>query len=1003
MIKKIYLLLILASFSIASSYAQEKKTQAILYADKYFAVEDYYLAAEYYNKEIEANPNNGYASFQLAECYRNFFDYDNAEKWYKRADETAGDQYPLAGYYHAMMLKVNGKYQQAVEKFEYFIATYTSQGSNDEFLKMANLHYNGAILALDALKKPQRDYSFQNAGAPVNTEYSEFSPIIWESDSSLILASGRITKENEDVYGRFGEAFLDYYRFEISGEEGWRQVFKGERPDKFEALNTKFHDATGVFSPEKDKFYYMRCSEKGTGGNVGCAIFVVKKENEAWGKSQKLNENINKGSWNGHPTLSSKGDTMFFASEREGGLGMKDIWFSALESGDESWGEAVNMGPDVNSELTDYFPNYYSEDNVLFYTSYGKEGLGGADIYMARGEGFKTVRNIGLPFNSNRDDLCMVLGDEKGYLASNRDGGLGSDDIYLFNIRSKEALIAEIETDTIEAELITIKGRIVDDAGIPVPDVKVLLLNAETDEVLKMTYTDYDGVFIFANLDPSINYKVILDEDAARNLTAEIDYNIDDLEIIATGEPIVAAVVDEPVLDDPVNNLVEDNTSDETIEEDVVVVDEQEEVIEEPTPIEEIDQLVAADKPFKVLFENIYYDFNKSSVRAEGKKVLDELAAYAKENTSVKIEITAHTDNLGSNEYNYSLAKKRGYSAHAYLLKQGVPKSAIIVNSVGEDKPLATNANDIGRQLNRRVEFHVSGGSSYEANAMVYVVPERTTIESIAQQFNMNEEELKAMNGLSGSDLAAFRPVRVRRTSSDDIIASESMSFTGAVSSQTNLPSDSPYFDKDAATTGSRETIEVANTGYNAGVKYYKYDGSGYHVVLPRNTLFSIANLCGSSVDEIASLNNLSGNRIYPGQRLKVSENASGSPVYNESSNTVSNNVSLDIPSESGKVYTPLADAGMKVSDQHGQIIDLGDGKRYVVAQGDNFYSICKRFNMSFDELKMMNGLTDYVLYVGQALKIKEGEEGTSTEKEETPVQVEKEEEEVETESEDDF
>lgn len=959
MTKRVYLFLILACFSVATSFAQDKKTQAILYADKYFAVEDYYLAAEYYNKEIEANPNNGYASFQLAECYRNFFDYDNAERWYKRADEIAGDQYPLAGYYHATMLKVNGKYEPSVEKFEYFIATYTPQGSNDEFLKMANLQYNGAILALDALKKPQRDYSFQNAGAPINTEYSEFAPTVWESDSSLILASGRITKENEDIFGRFGEAFLDFYRFEMSGEEGWREVFKGERPDKFEALNTKYHDATGVFSPDKQKYYYMRCSEKGTAGNVGCAIFVVKKDGEEWGKPTKLNENINKGNWNGHPALSSQGDTMFFASEREGGLGMKDIWYSVIEGGEDSWVEAVNMGPEVNSEMTDYFPSYYSADHVLFYTSYGKEGLGGADIYMAKGEGFKTVRNIGLPFNSNRDDLSMVLGEEKGYLASNRDGGLGSDDIYVFDIRSKEALIAEIETDTIEAELITIKGRIVDDSQIPVPDVKVLLLNADTDEVLKMTYTDNDGVFIFANLDPSINYKVILDEDAARILTSEIDYNIDDLEIVATGEPVVTAV-EEPVVAALVDDVATEDVVEDPVEDVVAIVEDPEPIEEQPTSTEDIDQLVAADKPFKVLFENVYYDFNQSAVRSEAKKVLDELANYAKNNASVKIEITAHTDNLGSNEYNYALAKKRGYSAHSYLISQGVPKSSIIVNSVGEDKPLATNANDVGRQLNRRVEFHVSGGSSYEANAMVYVVPKRTTIKSIAQQFNMSEEELKSLNGVSGNELAAYRPVRVKRSSSDDIVASESMSFSGTTNSN-SLPSSSPYFDMDAVMNGSRETMEVATSGYNAGIKYFKYDGSGYHVVLPRNTLFSIAKLCNTSVDDIVSWNDLSKNRIYPGQRLRVAEEVSES-----AENYSGDNGQYSI------AHAPLADAGIKVSDQHGQIVDLGDGKRYVVAEGDNFYSICKRFNMSFDELKQMNGLTDFVLYLGQALKIKD-------------------------------
>lgn len=909
-----------------------------MYADKYFAVEDYYLAAEYYTKELDKNPSSPYATYQLAECYRYFMDYDNAEKWYKRADELAGDQFPLAAYYHATMLKINGKYEPAVAKFEYFIATYEPQGSSDEFLKFATLDYNGAVLALDALKKPQRDYSFHNVGAPVNTEFSEFAPTIWESDTSIIIASARITDEKEEQYGRLGGAFLDNYRFE-QASEGWREVFKGEKGDKFEELNSKYHDAAGCFNKDQSKYYFTRCAEKGGAGEIGCAIYITKKEDDKWGKPVKLNANVNAEGWNAHPTLSTNSDTMFFASKRSNGQGMTDIWYS-VNSGGEEWSEAVNLGPSVNTELIDQSPNYYSEEHVLFYASNGKEGLGGLDIFMAKGADFGTIRNIGLPFNSNRDDFYMVLGADKGYLSSNRDGGLGNDDIYMFNIRSKEALVAEIETDTIDAELITIKGRIADEEGRPVPEVKVLLLNQDTDEVLKMTYTDNDGVFIFANLDPSINYKVVIDEEDAQKITAEIDYNVDDLEIIATGktEEPVLAVVEDPV-----------------VEEDPIV--EEDPVDEKPVTKDELDNLVAADKPFRVLFENVYFDFSKSVVRTEGKKVLSELADYANENPGIKIEITAHTDNVGTNEYNYVLAKRRGNAAYNYLISKGVPKSAIIINAVGEDKPLASNSNDVGRQLNRRVEFHVSGGNAYEPSAMVYVVPKRTSIADVAQQFNMSVDEVKELNGLSADELAAYKPVRVRRTLNDDVIATQSLNFSGAQSGN------SPYFDKEAALNSARETMEVATTGYNAGVKYYKYDGSGYYIVLPRNTLFSIAKITGTSMDEIRSLNNLDGNRIYPGQRLKVSTSASAPTEISESyDNTAA-----------------LADAGIAVSDQQGQVVDIGDGQRYVVKEGDNFYTICKQFDMSFEELRIANNLPDYgSLRAGMALKVK-AEEGESS------------------------
>lgn len=934
--QRLILILFVTILTINFSSAQDKKSAAIAYADKYFAVEEYYSAAEYYKKELESNPNNAYAVFQLAECYRYFFDYDNAEIWYKKADELAGDKYPLAAYYHALMMKINGKYQPAVEKFEFFIATYSPQGSNDEFLKTANLHYNGAILALEALKRPQRDYTFHNPGAPVNTEFSEFSPMIWENDTSIQIASGRVTEETKEVYGRTGEAFLDLYRLRLKEGKVWSLVADDQTNDDFKEFNSKYNDTPGCFSKDSSKHYFTRCDVKIQGDQLGCAIYVSQRMNKQWQAPVKLNTNINTGVWNAHPSLSTTDDTLFFSSKREGGMGMTDIWYSVTEeSGKDKWQEAINMGPEVNSELTDQSPNFYSEGHVLFYSSNGKEGFGGLDIFMAKGKDFSTIRNIGLPFNSNRDDFYMVLGHEKGYMSSNRDGGLGNDDIYMFNIMSKEALIAEIETDTIDAQSITIRGRIIDENAIPIPDVKVMLVNQENDEVLKTTYTDQEGVFVFSNLDPSLDYRVVLDDDAARNLITEINYHVDDLEVIASNEKLITNVAPK-----------------EIEKEEVVVIEKPIEVEpeeEKPTTVKELDQLVAADKPFRVLFENIYFDFNKSNVRPESKAVLNDLAKYAKANKNIKIELTAHTDNVGSDDYNYQLAQKRGKSAYDYLISKGVAKSSIVVNAAGENKPLAPNANEIGRQLNRRVEFHVSGGNtSYESEAMVYVVPQRTSLETVAEQFNMSVSELKDMNNLTSSELAAFKPVRVRRTMNDDIISAKTLSHSSASGVSAN-----PYFNREEALSSTRKTIEVATSGYNEGVKYFEYDGSGYYIVLPKNTLYSIAQICGISVDKLVALNNIKGDNIYPGQRLRISENASASSSFYNTSGA-------------------MVDAGLSLTDHQGQVVDIGDGKRYVVKEGDNFYTIAKEFNMSFEELRIVNGLPDYTLRLGMVLKVKD-------------------------------
>src|SRR5690606_2710048 len=112
----------------------------------------------------------------------------------------------------------------------------------------------------------------------------------------------------------------------------------------------------------------------------------------------------------------------------------------------------------------------------------------------------------------------------------------------------------------------------------------------------------------------------------------------------------------------------------------------------------------------KVLFENIYFDFDKYKLRREARKVLRELAAYWKEHPEIQIEMNANTDSYGSDEYNKILSRNRGKTALEYLIEQGVDKSALVVNALGEGNPIATNKNAAGRQLNRRVEFFVLGG-----------------------------------------------------------------------------------------------------------------------------------------------------------------------------------------------------------------------------------------------------------------------------------------------------
>lgn len=887
----------------------DKKSYEVQQADKYFNVNDYVLAVKYYKDALSREPDNVYVMYQMAECYRLYFDYDNAEKWYKSVVDKGDDQYTLAQYFYALMLKINGKYIPAGENFEFFIATYTPKDDDDTYFDQALLHYNGCILAQEQIALPVREYNFVSLEDPINTTFSDYAVSIADNDSSIVFTSARKSKK-DDEYTVLGGAFSDLYWFKKT-ENGWEE--EDLKKSGFDKVNEDMNEGAGCFNSDNSKFYFTRCDEEHD-EVIECVIYMTKKEEEKWTEPIKLNSNINaKGYWNAHPSLSANDDTLYFASKRPGGYGQHDIWYSVDKNKTDRWVKAVNLGDKVNTPYIEMSPFVHSEENLLFFSSDGHEGFGGLDVFLAKGEGFSTIRNIGLPFNSNRDDFNFVLGTEKGFISSNRDGGSGHDDIYQFNIDSTLNISTQISPiDTTKS--ITISAYILDDDDVPVKDIIVMLFNKETGAILKFTKTDEKGYFEFANLDPDLDYSVVISQN--EELYSMSDLNLDDLK------------------DMDVTELTDINIkgSDKDFDNG---------------------GKVDPDGDFtggRQLFENIYFDFDKSSVRREAKKVLDDLIAYFNRNPGIKIEVKANTDSKGSDAYNYKLAKRRADRSIKYLKNKGLSDSDFIIYAQGEGVPIASNANPVGRQLNRRVEFYISGQPKvgFETKNMAYVVQEGDDAEAIARKFNMSVDELKELNDLETLQLQLHSQVRVRRGPGDNTIAPVTMAYAGKPSMFQN------YDPTKTTSSGGFTEADIgtpSQTEYNQGVQYGRDNGSGYYTVLPKNTLFSISKIFGVSVKEIKKWNKLRGNSLRAGQVLQVREFPTGSASDHMN-------------------HTALADAGVTVSLQKGQILELGGQTVYVVKEGDTFYTIARQFDMEFEQLRKLNNLPNYLLQAGMTLKV---------------------------------
>ena len=763
--------------------------------DYHFKHFRYYEAALSYKEAFEISNTDYDVAYKLAESYMKYFNYSNSENYYRIVVENDIKKYPMAQFWYAETRKLRGDYKGAKIQFNKLLSDTDLLRSLDKgYAEKAELELLGCEMAINELKKPARDYKFHLLDGSINSEGSEYAPEIYLNDSSII-----ITSNNANITGQTN----NHYKYEKDGPS-WTEVGFDDEDDFYKIVNTKYNEAVGSFTSDKQKYYFTRCDGKQKHSEFkefNCLIYLTEKNDGKWQKATPLNKEVNKeGQWTANPSISPNADTLFFVSKRSGGQGMHDIWYSTC-NGNDKWTAAKNL-ESVNTPFIDIAPKYSSDDHALYFSSNGRESFGGLDIYIAKGDDFEDIHNMGMPFNSNKDDFGFVLGDELGYLSSNREEGKGNDDIYSFNKKSKEAVVVEISQDSLsELSSVSITGTVLSsETHEPLSNVKETLVNRQGEEI-KTTRTNEKGEFRFDNLTADQSYKI----------------------------------------------LIEDGENTSIINPSKVI-------------LENVEVKGSTELATEIQFENIYFDFNRSVLRPEAVKVLERLVEYYHDNINIQVEINANTDNIGSLDDNVKLSKKRGNSAYWYLTTHGIDKSAIVINAKGESDELASNTSKIGRQLNRRVEFTIIGGGKYSPEGMTYIIGTTTSLQQVAEQFNMTIDELKDMNNMDSEDVYAFRPLRVRNIGDDDLVAP----LTLANASKKNKK----YYKKQSQRyinyQKEYDELNVTYSNYKVITEELKLKPEeDYYVALFQNTLWRISKLYGMTVKELRDVNNLFSNRIF--------------------------------------------------------------------------------------------------------------------------------------------
>ncbi len=273
-----------------------------------------------------------------------------------------------------------------------------------------------------------QEIRLQNATA-INTNGLEFSPVIYEN--GLVYVSRYKSGPTDE---KTGETYFELFYAELDPNG------MPLRPQSFSTeLNSQLHEGPVSFNRRGDRIYFTRSnlrkgvSKADSEGKVGLKIYEAQRGYFDWENVQELPFNDNEFSCL-HPSLSADEQKLFFASNMPGGFGGMDLYF--VEKRGEGWSPPINLGPEINTNKNEVFP-FIHESGVLFFSSNGHDGFGGLDLFMIDlgGRRWGRVINLGEPFNSGMDDLGFILNPTGtiGYFSSNREGGYGGDDIYVFS------------------------------------------------------------------------------------------------------------------------------------------------------------------------------------------------------------------------------------------------------------------------------------------------------------------------------------------------------------------------------------------------------------------------------------------------------------------------------------------------------------------------------------------------------------------------------------------
>lgn len=493
-----------------------------------------------------------------------------------------------------------------------------------------------------------KPYSITNIGAEINSEFDDYAPVVNADETELIFTTRRRDGNLNENVGDDNRPFEDIF---VSKKEGgsWQPA-----KNIGASVNTRFNDSNIALSPNGNILFLYK-----DGVGDGDIFSSTRQPDGTWTKPAPLPGAVNSSFYESSISITKDESTIFFASERPGGLGGLDI-YSCTKDKKGAWTVVRNLGPGINTEYDEEAPFIDYDGKTLYFSSKGRKGMGGYDIFKStlinlEKREWSDPENLGYPINTPDDEVFIVgtATPNRFYFSSVRSDGVGYSDIYLISdkqepekkvVEKKEILPIKFIVEIVDAETkspIEAKARMrgKDNSAIGSTSLGTGVFEFGIVSTVPKEYTvsiEMDG-YIFENV------KVLLGRATEEQQT--INRRVM-LRKIAVGE--VSAL------------------------------------------------------------RHVFFDFGKATLQEESSAELNMMVTMMKQNQSMQVEIGGHTDDVGSDSFNKKLSQQRADAVKGYLTSNGINGKRIKSIGYGEERPLVSNDDEAGgREINRRVEFKV--------------------------------------------------------------------------------------------------------------------------------------------------------------------------------------------------------------------------------------------------------------------------------------------------------